>query len=99
MDGPQAAKDTQLFVHELTHGAVAICFPGGRPWLHQGMASLYETARIDGGELILGMPAYGFVLMTNVEPMFDIYSPSRKRCRSLDASKPALAGLRRASKG
>ncbi len=27
------------FVHELTHGAVAICFPGGRPWLHQGIAS------------------------------------------------------------
>ena len=73
MDSRQAAIDSQLFVHELTHGAVAICFPGGRPWLHEGMASFYETARIDGGELILGMPAYGFVPMTNVEPMFDIY--------------------------
>lgn len=73
MDSRQAAIDSQLFVHELTHGAVAICFPGGRPWLHEGMASFYEAARIDGGELILGMPAYGFVPMTNVEPMFDIY--------------------------
>jgi hypothetical protein len=35
MDGRRAAKDTQLIVHELTHSSVAICFPAGRPWLHE----------------------------------------------------------------
>ncbi len=69
----EAMKSTQLFAHELTHAAVALCFPGARPWLHEGMASFYETARVRDGELVLGMPAYGFVPMTNVEPMFDIY--------------------------
>lgn len=73
MNHRSAAEDTQLFVHELTHGAVALCFPGARPWLHEGMASFYETARVEGDELVLGMPAFGFVPMTNVEPMFDIY--------------------------
>ncbi|MGB5811928.1 MAG: hypothetical protein WBG86_15420, partial [Polyangiales bacterium] len=68
-----AGSNTQLFVHELTHGAVAMCFPEARPWFHEGMASFYETARIREGELVLGMPAFAFVSMENVEPYHDIY--------------------------
>ncbi len=70
----EATNNTQLFAHELTHAAVTICFPGARPWLHEGMASFYETAQVRDGKLVLGMPAYGFVAMTNVEPTRDIYS-------------------------
>jgi Flp pilus assembly protein TadD len=73
MSRREASNNTQLFVHELTHAGIAMCFPTAPPWVHEGMASFYETARIRNGELVLGMPAYGFVTMTDVEPMFDIY--------------------------
>ena len=111
MNHRDAAEGTQLFVHELTHGAVALCFPGGRPWLHEGMASFYETARVEEGELVLGMPAFGFVPMTNVEPMHDIYpvyvnrtvvwmlptrlAPDFDELRSMDAERFYAFGDRR----
>jgi tetratricopeptide (TPR) repeat protein len=67
------SRATQLFLHELTHAATALCFPGGGPWLHEGLAGFYETARIRSGELVLGVPPYGFVRMDNVEPTYDVY--------------------------
>ena len=73
MDYREAARNTQLFAHELTHAAAALCFPGAGIWLQEGMASFYETARVRGGELVLGMPPYAFVQMENVEPGFDVY--------------------------
>ncbi|MGB5680309.1 MAG: hypothetical protein WBM47_00555 [Polyangiales bacterium] len=38
----EATNNTQLFAHELTHAAVTICFPGARPWLHEGMAPFWD---------------------------------------------------------
>lgn len=73
IDYRQAARNTQLFAHKLIHSATAICFPGAGPWLHEGVASFYETARVRDGRLILGMPPYGFVEMHDTEPMHEVY--------------------------
>ena len=48
MHGREAAKDTQLFVRRADPWRRRDRSPAGRPWLHQGMASVYQTARIDG---------------------------------------------------
>jgi tetratricopeptide (TPR) repeat protein len=49
-----------LFSHELTHRLLAVCFPTATTWLHEGMATFYETARLDGDTLELGFPPYVF---------------------------------------
>ncbi|MEM7138427.1 MAG: bacterial transcriptional activator domain-containing protein [Myxococcota bacterium] len=69
-----AGSYTQLFVAELTYAAIRLCFPEAAPWFVEGMASFYETARIEGDELVIGMPRYGFVEMDGVEPSGDTYN-------------------------
>ncbi len=49
-----------LFSHELTHRLLSVCFPTATTWLHEGMASYYQTARLHEDTLELGFPAYVF---------------------------------------
>ena len=50
-----------MFTHELTHRLLAVCFPTATIWLHEGMASFYETARLHEDTLELGFPPYVFL--------------------------------------
>ncbi len=47
-----------VFQHELGHVLVARCFPSAPPWLHEGLASFLETATVEGGSLLVGIPPY-----------------------------------------
>lgn len=60
LDGENAARatGTQLFTHELAHRFVAACFPAAPVWLHEGLASLYETLNVHDGQIAFGIPAY-----------------------------------------
>ena len=49
------------FAHELTHRLLSVCFPTATPWLHEGMASFYQTARLHGDALELGFPPFSFL--------------------------------------
>lgn len=49
-----------LFSHELTHRLLSVCFPTATTWLHEGMATLYQTARLHEDSLELGFPPYVF---------------------------------------
>jgi len=68
-----AGSYTQLFATELTYGATYLCLPDAPPWLAEGLASFYSTARVEGDELVIGMPRFVFVEMDNVAPGYDIY--------------------------
>ncbi|MFW2387587.1 MAG: tetratricopeptide repeat protein [Polyangiales bacterium] len=46
------------FTHELTHRLLSVCFPTATAWLHEGMASFYQTARLHEDTLELGFPPY-----------------------------------------
>ena len=59
--GEDLAGTTRLFVHELAHRLLAICLPDVPLWLHEGVASYYETSVLDDDELRLGFPPYMFV--------------------------------------
>ncbi|MGB5812304.1 MAG: hypothetical protein WBG86_17330, partial [Polyangiales bacterium] len=51
----------RLVVHELAHKLLATCVPNAPPWLNEGMASYFETSKIEDGKLRLGFPSYLFV--------------------------------------
>lgn len=62
-----ASQDRSVghFAHELTHRLLSVCFPTATTWLHEGMASFYETARLHGDSLELGFPPYAFMPRSN----------------------------------
>jgi hypothetical protein len=49
---------TQIYAHELTHRFVARCYPDAPPWLHEGMAKYFETLRVGGSDVIVGVAPY-----------------------------------------
>lgn len=59
--GSATESDTRTFVHEMAHQLISACIPSAQPWLSEGAASFYETARIEGNQLLLGIRPYGFV--------------------------------------
>ena len=70
------SKDRSVgyFAHELTHRLLAVCFPSATAWLHEGMASFYETARLHGDSLELGFPPFAFMPRSNwVNRSVDLY--------------------------
>lgn len=62
----------RLFTHEMTHQLVAACFSGAPAWFNEGMASFYETVRLEDDELTLGYPPYVFMRSENwrVAPIY-----------------------------
>lgn len=50
---------TQVFVHQLMHDLVNVCFPDAPPWVQEGFAKAYETIHVgeDGRTLVVGMPS------------------------------------------
>ncbi|MEM8609414.1 MAG: tetratricopeptide repeat protein [Myxococcota bacterium] len=74
-----AGSYTQLFVGQLAYGAMRLCFPEAPPWFVEGMSSFYETARMEGDELVIGMPRYAFVESNDTEPSADIYDVHANR--------------------
>lgn len=46
--------------HELTHDRVAACFPDAPRWLHEGLATVFETIYLEDGHVIVGAPPYRF---------------------------------------
>jgi hypothetical protein len=48
----------QTFAHELTHAMVDACFPQAPTWLHEGLASVFETVRVVDGNVLTGTPPY-----------------------------------------
>lgn len=49
-----------LFVHELAHRLLAACVPTAPIWVHEGIATFYETAQLSDGNLRLGFPPFLF---------------------------------------
>jgi hypothetical protein len=53
----------ETFCHELTHRFVAFHFPTAPTWVHEGLATYYQTLRIEGDKAIVGtIPARHFNL-------------------------------------
>jgi tetratricopeptide (TPR) repeat protein len=84
-----------LFLHELTHWLVAICFPSAPLWLNEGLATFYETSKLDGDSLRIGFPnamfvdgrsGYGY---DSEGEVFELYSlkraPSLETLRKLES--------------
>jgi tetratricopeptide (TPR) repeat protein len=55
----EEVSGTQVFVHELMHDLVRVCFPDAPPWVQEGFAKAYETIHVgeDGRTLVVGMPS------------------------------------------
>ena len=56
----RATSTPRAFAHELTHRLVARCFARAPVWLHEGLASLFETARLTADTLEVGFSPYVF---------------------------------------
>ena len=57
MNGEELVS-TVVYAHELTHRFVAACFPDAPPWLHEGLASFFETVAVRDGQILVGVPSY-----------------------------------------
>lgn len=56
MNGQAGNRDIlRLFCHELTHRFVAFHFPQAPVWLHEGLATYFETLRIEDDKAIVGL--------------------------------------------
>lgn len=53
-------RHSYVFLHELTHRLIDECVPSAPTWLHEGLATFYETAIIEGEELRVGYPSAVF---------------------------------------
>jgi len=52
-------RDTRrVYQHELAHHLVASCLPRSPIWLTEGLAKLLETAVVDHGKVMIGLPPY-----------------------------------------
>jgi hypothetical protein len=51
----------QVYQHELTHRLVASCLRRPPLWLNEGLASMIETAVVEGETVTIGIPAYMIV--------------------------------------
>jgi hypothetical protein len=60
---PQSRRSRrrQLLLHELSHQLMTACAPSAPPWLQEGWAAVHETLRIEGNQVVVGLPAYRFV--------------------------------------
>ena len=57
--GSASVRTDEVFAHELTHAFVRACFPDAPAWLHEGLASVFETIDRQDASVIVGEPAYG----------------------------------------
>ncbi|MEM8609595.1 MAG: hypothetical protein AAGF92_21005 [Myxococcota bacterium] len=46
-----------VFLHELTHRLLDECVPSAPAWLHEGLATFYESAILESEELRIGYPS------------------------------------------
>ena len=58
----------QVFQHEMTHHLVASCLPGAPMWLHEGLASLLETALVQSGKVTFGRAPFAIVDDARAQP-------------------------------
>lgn len=54
-------ENSSVFVHELTHRLVSLCFPNAPRWLDEGLATFYESSKLEGESLRIGFPSAMFV--------------------------------------
>jgi tetratricopeptide (TPR) repeat protein len=54
-------KSAPIFLHELTHRLVSLCFPNAPLWLDEGLAKFYESSKLEGESLRIGFPTAMFV--------------------------------------
>jgi hypothetical protein len=59
----------QVFMHELTHRFVDACFTMAPTWLHEGLASVFETVTVRSGRVLFGQPRY----RVNDTPYSDLF--------------------------
>ncbi len=95
-------ESVRVFTHEMAHQLVAACFPTAPVWFNEGLASFYETTRLEGDELTLGYPPYVFLESTDwaAQPIIEreldgervlvlshALAPSVEELRSMDRSE------------
>ena len=87
-------KSAPLFLHELTHRLVSLCFPNAPLWLDEGLATFYESSKLEGESLRIGFPTAMFVRgksgygRNDEGEWFDLYSldraPTLEALRAMD---------------
>ena len=90
----------RLFMHEVTHQLVAVCFPGAPVWFDEGMAGFYETTRLEGEQLTLGYPPYVFMHSENwrVAPIYEREIDGQKVWVLANVLAPTVPELRAMSR-
>ena len=58
--GKANEKGKEVFQHELTHRLVHHCYPAAPIWLNEGLACVFETARIEKESIVVGHGKYLF---------------------------------------
>ena len=93
-----AGSDTRVFTHEMAHQLISMCIPEVRPWLGEGVASFYETAKLQGDELLLGIRPYGFTKMPRAADPIQVIEREGTRVEVLSMHlAPPFNELRRMS--
>jgi tetratricopeptide (TPR) repeat protein len=85
--GGLRAQSRAVFQHELAHRLLAAGFPEVPPWFSEGLATYFETMRVEGGRVILGDWARPYVPARVLPPV--------RRLTALDRDAFYLGASRR----
>jgi hypothetical protein len=58
----------RVFLHETTHAFIRRSFSPVPIWLNEGLATYFETMRIESGRVVLGEPIEAFAMPANMVP-------------------------------
>ncbi len=56
----QRGRLAQVVAHELTHRLVLSCMPSAPVWLHEGLATYFETIRVHDDRIVVGTAPFHF---------------------------------------
>jgi Protein of unknown function (DUF1570) len=83
----------ETVLHEMTHRLLRLSLPRAPAWLHEGIASYWETLEIDGDthEVTIGKPPPLDVLVVDWAPLAEVVSHDRERLHGRFGRRPAYA--------